>query len=112
MKSSTSFLHHILDETRFLINNLNSINLDQFLRDPVLQRAAIRSLEIIGEAVKNIPTELQEKYTNVEWRQMAAPRNPLIHGYFSVDFELVWDIIEHKIPDLQKQIEEILNLEN
>ncbi len=112
MKSSTSLLNHILDETRFLIENSSHISFEQFQCDPVLQRATIRSLEIIGEAVKNIPTDIQEKYPDVEWRKMAATRNRLIHEYFSVDFELVWDIIENKIPGLQKQIEEILNLED
>jgi uncharacterized protein with HEPN domain len=112
MKPSTNYLHHILDETRFLTENLSDIKLELFLRDPVLQRAVVRSLEIIGEAVKKTPQKLQEKYPEVEWRKIAATRNRLIHGYFSVDFELVWDIIENKIPGLQKQIEHILNLED
>ncbi len=111
MKPSTNYLHHILDETYFLIENSAGINFDQLQRDPVLQRAFIRSLEIIGEAVKNIPIDLQENYPDVEWRKMAATRNRLIHGYFSVDFELVWDIITNKIPALHQQIEHILRQE-
>ena len=111
MKPSTSYLHHILDETRFLTENLSNINLELFLRDPILQRAVVRSLEIIGEAVKNTPHELQERYPDVEWRKMAATRNRLIHGYFSVDFELVWDIVLNKIPTLQQQVEHILSQE-
>jgi len=81
------------------------------LRDPVLQRAAVRSLEIIGEAVKNTPQNPREKYPEVEWRKMAATRNRLVHGYFSVDFELVGDIVANKIPTLQQQIEHILSQE-
>jgi len=106
MKSSTSFLHHILDETQFLGKNLGAISFEQFLGDPVL-----RSLEVIGEAVKKIPADIQKKYPDVEWRKMAATRNRLIHGYFSVDYELVWDIVENKIPVLQKQIDHILRQE-
>ncbi len=111
MKPSTSYLHHILDETRFLIENLVGCNLDCFLRDPILQRAVVRSLEIIGVAVSKTPHELKEKYPEVEWRKMAATRNRLIHGYFSVDFELVWDIVVNKIPTLQQQIGHILSQE-
>ncbi len=111
MKPSTNYLQHILDETRFLTENLSDINLERFLHDPVLQRAVVRSLEIIGEAVKNTPQELQDKYPEVEWRKMAATRNRLIHGYFSVDFELVWDIVANKITALQQQIKHILSQE-
>ena len=82
------------------------------MRDPVLQRACVRSVEVIGEAVKNIPPELREKHPDVEWRKMAATRDRLIHGYFSIDFELVWDIVQHKIPFLNRQIEAILDQEN
>ena len=111
MKPSTNYLQHIFDETRFLTENLSDINLERFLHDPVLQRAVVRSLEIIGEAVKHTPPELQDKYPEVEWRKMAATRNRLIHGYFSVDFELVWDVVANKITALQQQIKHILSQE-
>ncbi|MCF6177795.1 MAG: DUF86 domain-containing protein [Geopsychrobacter sp.] len=111
MKQSINYLHHILDETQFIIENSTNTGFDKFQQDPILQRAFIRSLEIIGEAVKNISIDMQEKYPNVEWRKMAATRNRLIHRYFSVDLELVWDIVMHKIPALQQQVEYILGQE-
>ena len=112
MKPSTNYLRHILDETRFLLEHLSPCSLDQIMRDPVLQRAVVRSIEIIGEAVKNIPPEYREQHPQVEWKKMAATRDRLIHGYFCVDFELVWDIVQHKIPFLNRQIETILDQEN
>jgi uncharacterized protein with HEPN domain len=74
-------------------------------------RAFVRSLEIIGEAVKNIPDETKTRYPEIEWRKMAATRDRLIHGYFSVDFDLVWDIIQNKIPGLDADIKRIIDLE-
>lgn len=111
MKSCISYLQHILEETNFLLENSRGLTSDQFLANPVQLRAYVRSLEIIGEAVKNIPNEMKDKYPEIEWRKMAATRDRLIHGYFSVDFDLVWDIVQNKIPGLDADIKKILDLE-
>ena len=102
------YLKHILDELCYLDETRRMISDEEFSKDATYQRAFTRSLEIIGEAVKNLPEELFEKYPEVEWRKMAATRNRLIHRYFSVDIELVWDIVVSKIPELKKQIEKII----
>lgn len=104
MKLSTSFLEHILAETEYLLKTAHSLTLDGFLADETLKRAFVRSLEIIGEAVKNLPDDLKIRYPDLDWRRMAGTRDRLIHGYFSVDFELIWDIIQNKIPPLDKGI--------
>ena len=108
MKPSTSYLEHILIETDYLLAAARPVSLAQFLADPTLQRAFVRSLEIIGEAVKHLPDELKARAPELDWRRMAATRDRLIHGYFSVDFELVWDIVQHKIPPLQAGIRKLL----
>jgi uncharacterized protein with HEPN domain len=111
LKPSTSYLEHILAETEYLLKTSRPLNLSGFLADETLQRAFVRSLEIIGEAVKNLPDDLKARYPDLDWRRMAGTRDRLIHGYFSVDFELVWDIVQNKIPSLHAGIRRILGEE-
>lgn len=73
-----------------------------------LQRAFIRSLEIIGEASKKIPESFRAEHPEVEWRQMSGMRDRLIHGYLSVDYEIVWDVLMTRIPVLRTQVAAIL----
>jgi len=108
LKPSTSYLEHILVETEYLLKTAKPLTLAGFLADETLQRAFVRSLEIIGEAVKNLPDDLKASHPDLDWRRMAATRDRLIHGYFSVDFELVWDIIQNKIPPLDAGVRRIL----
>jgi uncharacterized protein with HEPN domain len=82
-----------------------------FLRDETLKRAFVRSLEIIGEAVKQLPDEVKQRYSHLEWRAMAGMRDRLIHGYFGVDYDIVWDVVTTKISVLQQAVEHILRQE-
>jgi uncharacterized protein with HEPN domain len=108
LRPSTSYLEHILVETEYLLKTSRALSLRVFLADETLQRAFVRSLEIIGEAVKNLPDDFKANHPELDWRRMAGTRDRLIHGYFSVDFELVWDIIQTKIPTLDAGIRRIL----
>jgi uncharacterized protein with HEPN domain len=110
--SQIEYLKHIRDEVHYLLDQSGRINLKKFLADETLQRAFIRSLEIIGEATKKISPELKIKYPEVEWKVIAGTRDRLIHDYFGVDLELVWDIVVTKIPALGKQIGQILSSED
>ena len=101
-------LNHIKDEINYLLTNSIDISHDDFIKDETLKRAFVRSLEIIGEAVKRIPKQICEKYRQVEWNKIAGMRDKLIHHYFGVDYDLVWDIIENHIPKLKKTINLIL----
>lgn len=65
-------------------------------------------MEIIGEAAKNLPEDFRQKHSQVEWKAMAGMRDRLIHGYFGVDYEIVWDVVQKEIASLKKEIEELL----
>ena len=102
------YLRHILVETDYLIERSADLSCDAFTADETLRRAFVRSLEIIGEAAKKVPDDFRAQYPAVEWRAMAGMRDRLIHDYFGVDFELVWDVVRHRVPELRRQIADIL----
>jgi uncharacterized protein with HEPN domain len=99
--SPNDILQHIVDEADFLLAQSASISLDEFLHDAVLKRAFVRSLEIVGEAVGKLPDDLKRKQSQIDWRAMSAMRNRLIHGYFGVDYEIVWDVVVSKVAELR-----------
>ncbi|HDQ03274.1 MAG TPA: DUF86 domain-containing protein, partial [Deltaproteobacteria bacterium] len=70
--------------------------------------AVVRSLEIIGEAARNIPDELRQQYKDIPWKRMAGMRDKLIHGYFGVDYESVWAVATERIPELKKPLQKMI----
>jgi len=108
-RSPLEYLRHILDECTFILMAVpNSSSFEDFYSDEEKKRAIVRSLEIIGEATKNIPIDFKLKWTSVEWKQMSGMRDRLIHDYFGVDYYIVWDVVRNKIPGLKESIESII----
>jgi uncharacterized protein with HEPN domain len=70
--------------------------------------AVVRALEIIGEAAKRLPVSLREQYPEIPWRGMAGMRDRIIHGYDTVDLQIVWDVVKQDIPEIRPQIQQIL----
>lgn len=109
--SAREYLQHILDETTYVITSSTGLDKASFMQDETLKRAHVRSIEVIGEAVKQMPHELRQKYSAIEWRAMAGMRDRLIHNYFGVDYDIVWDVVINKIPTLDAEIRIILQQE-
>lgn len=109
--SAIEYVRHILDETNYLLAQTENLTQDSFTQNETLKRAFVRSVEIIGEASKKIPTDIKDKYPNIEWRAIAGMRDRLIHDYFGIDYDIVWDVVSNKIPVLQKEIQRIIQNE-
>ena len=112
LKLPIEYLRHIIEETEFILKETNNISKDNFYLNPVLKRAVVRSLEIIGEASKNIPKDFQKKHKNIKWKDIARMRDKLIHHYFGIDYSLLWDIVKNEIPTLHSNLHEIIQDEN
>ncbi|MCP2518991.1 DUF86 domain-containing protein [SCandidatus Aminicenantes bacterium Aminicenantia_JdfR_composite] len=94
------------------INKINryteNISLEEFKKNELIQDGVVRNLEIIGEATKNIPESIKKDNPDVEWKKIGGLRDILIHVYFGIDTEIIWDIIKNKVPELKEKIENIL----
>jgi len=111
MKEVKPYLKHILDECEFLREKSEGLNFNEFDSNLVLKKAFVRSLEIIGEAVKNIPVRFRNKYPLILWKEIAGMRDRLIHEYFGVNYKIVWKTVKEEVPELENNIKEILKKE-
>jgi len=108
-RDPVDFLKDILESIEKIEKFIKGLEFDDFSKDDKTIYAVLRALEIIGEATKNLPDSLKEEYPEVPWRKMTGTRDKVIHGYFVVDFEVIWRTITKNIPVVKPLIEDILN---
>ena len=105
------YLEDILTAINRISGYIESYTFIEFKRDCKTVDAVIRNFEIIGEASKNLPKRIKEKYSEVPWAEMYLLRNKVSHAYFGVDYEIIWDVATNYLPNNKSQIEDILNKE-
>ncbi|MFH1776171.1 MAG: DUF86 domain-containing protein [Candidatus Omnitrophota bacterium] len=106
------FLNDIFKSSEKIMFITKNRSFDKFVQDWVVVDATIRNLEIIGEAVKHLPVKIKKKYGDIEWKKIAGLRDILIHEYFGINCNILWDIVKNKVPELKKHIKVILQAEN
>jgi uncharacterized protein with HEPN domain len=107
-KDNKVFLRHILESIGKIERYLQGFDYEKFKQSEEKIDAVVRNVEIIGEASNNLTRDFRSKNTNIEWQKIIATRNRIIHGYATVDLEIIWNITQNDLENLKFEIEKIL----
>ena len=110
-KKDIVYIKHIRDAIELILDYTKELNESDFNAKVIVQDAVIRRIQVIGEAVKNVSTAFREKNSEIPWTKIAGMRDKIIHGYFNVDIDIVWEVIVKDIPTFKKKIMEIIKKE-
>ena len=97
-----------MDAVNDIESFVGNMTYEEFIKDRKTLNAVVRSIEIIGEASKNIPETMKAKYKELPWKQMTGMRDKLIHAYFGVDAETLWKAVKENIPPLKQSFEKMI----
>jgi len=103
------FLKDMHESSVRIIEYVGAMSCDDFFRDTRSVDAVMRNLAIIGEAAKKIPVDARRRYPSVEWKKMAGLRDIVVHDYFGIDEDIIWDVVTIRIPELKRQIDAMLS---
>jgi uncharacterized protein with HEPN domain len=106
-KDPIVFLGHILESIDLIESYSEDVDEIEFMRSTPLQDMLVRRIEIIGEAVKNLPEDLKREHPEIPWRDIAGLRDIIVHQYFGLDLELIWDVVKRDIPELKPRLKRI-----
>lgn len=98
------FIEDIIENIKLIEDSTRNLSKLEFTSDRLIIDATIRRLEVIGEAVKNIPDFFRDKYKEIPWRKIAGLRDIIIHAYFNIDLDTTWDILKINLPDFKEKI--------
>ncbi len=101
------FLQDMLESIGNIAQYTSGMNFQDFMQDHRTRDAVVRNLEVLGEAARRIPPAIQERCPEIPWAQIVSLRNRLIHGYFLVDYGIVWEIVQNELPPLRQRLEQI-----
>jgi uncharacterized protein with HEPN domain len=110
-RSLKLYFEDILNSCHKIIRYTEGLEYEEFIKDDLRLDAVLRNIQIIGEAIKQVPPEFRSHYPLVEWRKIARLRDIIAHNYFSLKDEIIWDVVKNKVPLLQEQIETIFQQE-
>ena len=102
-----AYLADIIDAIRKIEKYTKNLSYEKFAADELILDGIVRNLEIIGEAAKRLPEEFRSRHTNIEWNKITGMRNRIVHEYFGVDLDLIWQIINNDLPEFEKGLKEI-----
>lgn len=102
------YIKDILDAIQRIEDFVRDITFEEFVQDDKTSSAVLRKLEIIGEATKKIPADTRKSHSQIPWKEMAGMRDKIIHFYFGVDYEIVWKVIQERLPEILQEMKRIL----
>jgi len=108
-RAYSDFLNDIYDAINKGISFINKMSYEEFKEDEKTQFALIRVIEILGEASKKIPSEIKSQNPSIPWREMSGMRDLLIHDYFGVNIEVIWETVKNDLPELKEKVQNLIN---